>query len=122
VGVKLAWPDRPVVALLGDGASLYGIQGLWTAAHHHVPVVFIIANNAQYKILKIVGAEMDLSRMAESQFPGMDLVEPEIDFVGLARSFGVEAHRVTEPGELAERVSEALDRTEPVLLDVPMER
>jgi benzoylformate decarboxylase len=122
VGVKLAWPDRPVMALLGDGASLYGIQGLWTAAHHHVPVVFVIANNAQYKILKIVGAEMDLSQMAESQFPGMDLVEPEIDFVGLARSFGVEAHRVTEPGELAERVSEALDRTEPVLLDVPMER
>jgi benzoylformate decarboxylase len=122
VGVKLAWPDRPVMALLGDGASLYGIQGLWTAAHHHVPVVFVIANNAQYKILKIVGAEMDLSQMAESQFPDMDLVEPEIDFVGLARSFGVEAHRVTEPGELAERVSEALDRTEPVLLDVPMER
>jgi benzoylformate decarboxylase len=122
VGVKLAWPDRPVMALLGDGASLYGIQGLWTAAHHHVPVVFVIANNAQYKILKIVGAEMDLSQMAESQFPGMDLVEPEIDFVGLARSFGVEAHRVVEPGELAERVSEALDGTEPVLLDVPMER
>ncbi len=122
VGVKLAWPDRPVVALLGDGASLYGIQGLWTAAHHHVPVVFVIANNAQYKILKIVGAEMDLSQMAESQFPGMDLVEPEIDFVGLARSFGVEAYRVSEPGELAERVREALDRTEPILLDVVIER
>jgi benzoylformate decarboxylase len=122
VGVKLAWPDRPVVALLGDGASLYGIQGLWTAAHNHVPVVFIIANNAQYKILKIAGVQMQLTQMAESQFPGMDLVEPEIDFVGLARSFGVEAHRVMEPDELAERLSEALDRTEPVLLDVPIER
>ncbi len=122
VGVKLAWPNRPVMALLGDGASLYGIQGLWTAAHHHVPVVFVIANNAQYKILKIVGAEMELSQMAESQFPGMDLAEPEVDFVGLARSFGVEAHRVTGPEELAERVHEALDRTEPILLDVPIER
>jgi benzoylformate decarboxylase len=122
VGVKLAWPDRPVMALLGDGASLYGIQGLWTAAHHHVPVVFVIANNAQYKILKIVGAEMQLPQMAERQFPGMDLVEPEVDFVGLARSLGVEAHRVTEPEELSERVSEALDGTEPILLDVPIER
>jgi len=122
VGVKLAWPDRPVMALLGDGASLYGIQGLWTAARHHVPVVFVIANNAQYKILKIVGAEMQLSQMAESQFPGMDLVGPEVDFVGLARSFGVEAHRVTEPEELSESLREALDRTEPILLDVPMER
>jgi benzoylformate decarboxylase len=122
VGVKLAWPDRPVVALLGDGASLYGIQGLWTAAHHHVPVIFLIANNVQYKILKIVGAEMQLSRMAEHQFPGMDLAEPEVDFVGLARSFGVEAHRVGEPEELSERVREALDRSEPILLDVPIER
>ena len=34
MGVKLAWPDRPVLALIGDGAAMYGIQGLWTAAHH----------------------------------------------------------------------------------------
>jgi benzoylformate decarboxylase len=122
VGVKLAWPDRPVLALLGDGASLYGIQGLWTAAHHHIPAVFVIANNTQYKILKMVGDQMGLAQMAEGQYPGMDLVDPEVDFVGLSRSFGVEAHRVTEPEELSERVREALDRTEPILLDVPLER
>jgi benzoylformate decarboxylase len=122
VGVKLAWPDRPVLALLGDGASLYGIQGLWTAAHHHIPVVFVIANNAQYKILKIVGDGMGLAQMAESQYPGMDLVDPEVDFVGLARSFGVEAHRVTEPEELSERAREALDRTDPILFDVSLAR
>jgi benzoylformate decarboxylase len=122
VGVKLAWPDRPVLALLGDGASLYGIQGLWTAAHHHIPVVFVIANNTQYKILKIVGDVMGLAQMAESQYPGMDLVDPEIDFIGLARSFGVEAHRVTEPEELSERVRETLHQMDPILLDVPLER
>jgi benzoylformate decarboxylase len=122
VGVKLAWPDRPVVALLGDGAALYGIQGLWTAAHHHIPVTFLIANNAQYRILKIGGDVMQLPQMVKRRYLGLDLVEPEVDFVGLARSFGVAAHRVTEPDELSERVHDALNRTEPILLDVPIER
>jgi benzoylformate decarboxylase len=122
IGVKLAWPNRPAVALLGDGAALYGIQGLWTAAHHHIPVAFIIANNAQYKILKRSVDMMSLSRIAQENYPAMDLVEPEVDFVGLARSFGVEAHRVTEPDELSERMRDSLNRTEPSLLDVPIER
>jgi benzoylformate decarboxylase len=122
IGVKLAWPDRPVMALLGDGAALYGIQGLWTAAYHHIPVTFVIANNAQYKILKRSGDVMSLSRLAQENYPAMDLVEPEVDFVGLARSFGVNAHRVTEPDELSERMHDSLNRTEPILLDVPIER
>lgn len=122
IGVKLAWPDRPVVALLGDGAALYGIQGLWTAAHHHVPVTFLIANNAQYKILKVSGDVMQLPQMAQRNYLAMDLVEPAVDFVGLARAFGVDAHRVAEPEELAERVHDSLDREEPLLLDVTIER
>ena len=122
IGVKLAWPDRSVVALLGEGAALYGIQGLWTAAHHHIPVTFLIANNAQYKILKRSGDMMSLSRLAQENYPAMDLVGPEVDFVGLARSFGVEAHRVTEPDELSERMRDSLRRTEPILLDVPIKR
>jgi benzoylformate decarboxylase len=111
-----------VVALLGDGGALYGIQGLWTAAHHHVPVVYLIANNAQYKVLKVIGAELQLPQVARGKYLGMDLVEPEIDFVGLARAFGVEAVRVTEPDELSEGVRGALDRTEPILLDAATER
>jgi benzoylformate decarboxylase len=122
VGVKLAWPQRPVVALLGDGAALYGIQGLWSAAHHHVPVTFVIANNAQYKILKVSGNVMQLPRMVQGNYLAMDLVEPEVDFVGLARSFGVQAYRVSEPDELSDRLRDAPNQTEPVLLDVPIER
>jgi benzoylformate decarboxylase len=122
IGVKLAWPERPVVALLGDGAALYGIQALWSAAHHHVPVVFLIANNAQYKILKVSGDVMQLPQMMQRNYVAMDLVQPEVDFVGLARSLGVEAARVTGPDELSERIAAALQRTEPLLLDVPIER
>jgi len=122
MGVKLAWPHRPVLALLGDGGALYGVQGLWTAAHSHVGVIFVIANNAQYKILKVVGSVMELPQVAQGHGLGMDLVEPEVDFVGLARSFGVEALRVSEPEELSQVVRESLNRTEPILLDVPIER
>jgi benzoylformate decarboxylase len=120
LGVKLAWPDRPVVALLGDGAAMYGIQGLWSAAHHQIPVTFIIANNAQYKILKICGDVMSLEKLADPACPGMNLARPAVDFVGLARALGVEASRVSEPDELTERLRTSLAGDKPLLLDVPL--
>jgi benzoylformate decarboxylase len=122
VGVKLAWPDRPVVGLSGDGAAMYGIQALWTAAHHHIPVVFVIANNAQYKILKLSGDVMQLPEMVQKNYLAMDLVEPEIDFVGLASSLGVQARRVMEPDELSELVRDGFGADEPTLLDVIVDR
>ncbi|MGH7222811.1 MAG: thiamine pyrophosphate-dependent enzyme, partial [Gemmataceae bacterium] len=122
LGVKLAWPERPVLAILGDGAALYGIQGLWTAAHHHIPVTFILCNNTQYQILKHCGDVMPLPNMAARQYLAMDLVQPEIDFVGLARSLGVEARRITEPEELSESVRESLAGDKPQLFDVAITR
>ena len=122
VGVKLAWPNRPVLAVLGEGATLYGIQGLWTAAKYRIPVTFVICNNAQYQILKVGALGMGLPRASEGRFEGMDLSEPEIDMPALARSFGVEAHRVNDPDELSERVNESFRRQTPILLDVPLVR
>jgi len=122
IGVKLAWPDRPVLAILGEGAALYGIQGLWTAAKYRIPITFVICNNAQYQILKIGAQGMALPRANEGRFEGMDLTEPEIDMVSLARSFGVEAHRLNDPDELSQRVKESFGRETPVLFDVPLAR
>jgi benzoylformate decarboxylase len=122
MGIKLAWPERPVLALLGDGSALYGIQGLWTAAHHRIPVTFLICNNAQYQILKHCGDVMPLPNMAAKQYLAMDLVRPEIDFVALSNSLGVEAQRITEPEELSERVRESLNGDKPQLFDVTIAR
>lgn len=122
IGVKLAWPDRPVLAMLGEGATLYGVQGLWTAAHYRIPVTFVVCNNAQYGILKIGSRAMQLPAAQAGQFQGMDLAGPEIDFVSLARSFGVEAHRVSEPDDLAERVRQSFSGDRPMLFDVPISR
>ncbi|HYV36237.1 MAG TPA: thiamine pyrophosphate-binding protein [Gemmataceae bacterium] len=120
MGVKLAWPDRPVLAILGDGATLFGIQGLWSAAHHRIPVTFVVANNRQYKILKNCGNVMPLPQMAAGNYVGMDLTDPAIDFVALAKSLGVAAERVENPDALSERVRESFRADKPLLLEVPI--
>lgn len=122
IGVQLAWPDRPVLALLGEGAAMYGIQGLWSAAHHQIPVTFVICNNAQYQILKIGAKGFGLPHAGQGKFEGLDITEPEIDFVALAQSLGVEARRASEPEQLRECAEDALAASKPVLIDVPIER
>ena len=120
LGVKLAWPERPVLGLIGDGAALYGIQALWSAAHHAIPVTCVIAANAQYKILKVCGEVLNLPHMQDPRCPGLDLVNPAVDYVGLARAFGVEAERVSEPDELSDRVRASLTSSRPHLIEVPI--
>jgi benzoylformate decarboxylase len=123
LGVKLAWPQRPVLAVIGEGAAMYGIAALWSAAHHNLAVTVVIPNNAQYQILKSGAASLGLPAARAGKFVGMDLCSPELDMVGLARALGVEAERVTEPDELAERVSASLAAGDkPRLFDVPIER
>ncbi|HEY7653216.1 MAG TPA: thiamine pyrophosphate-binding protein [Methylomirabilota bacterium] len=123
LGVKLAHPDRPVVALSGDGSAMYSIQALWTAAHHDLAVVFVILNNREYRILK---HNMDTYRQRfgakpDRAYPNMDLVAPDLGFVDLARGLGVEAMRVTTPGELRPALEKALGAGRPFLLDVAIE-
>jgi benzoylformate decarboxylase len=124
IGAKLAWPERPALALLGDGAALYGIQGLWTAAREHVPVTFVICNNAQYQILKVGARGMELPNALQGRFLGLDLVEPEVDYVKLAQSLGVSAVRLVEPDAVADAVAESFSRKggEPRLIEVPIRR
>jgi len=114
VGVSLALPGRPVAALVGDGSALYGIQALWTAAHEKLPITYVIANNRSYRILK----ERLISMRKTDRFVGMDIREPEIDYVALAQSMGVAAARVTDPQEFAPALRAALASGAPRLLDV----
>jgi benzoylformate decarboxylase len=65
---------------------------------------------------------MPLPNMAAKQYLAMDLVRPEIDFVSLSRSLGVDARRITEPEELSECVRESLSGDKPQLFDVTIAR
>jgi benzoylformate decarboxylase len=122
LGVKLAWPDRPVMAILGEGAAMYGIQALWSAAHYRIPVTFVVANNAQYQILKVCADLLRLPPARRDRLVGLDLVNPEIDLVQLAKALGVDACRISEPDELSDRVRDSLAGNQPLLIDVPIDR
>jgi benzoylformate decarboxylase len=121
IGVQLAWPDRPVLAVIGDGSAMYGIQGLWTAAHYGLPVTFVICNNTQYKILKDCAQVMKLPAALTGRFEGLDVDHPAIDYVGLAESLGVKACRVGEPDELSQAVSQSLSGDEPQVIEVAVQ-
>lgn len=113
VGASLALPDRPIVAVVGDGSAMYSIQALWTAAHLELPVTYAILNNRSYRILK----ERMVSMRGVRRFTGMDFHDPEIDFTGLAQSLGVKAVRVTDPRDIEPALRETIGSTGPRLLE-----
>ncbi len=114
VGISLAQPGRPVVAIIGDGSAMYGIQALWSAAHLKLPITYVIANNRSYRILK----ERLVSMRSTDRFTGMDIRDPEIDYTGLARSLGVPSRRVTDPEDIVPALREALQSGGPRLIEV----
>ena len=122
LGVKLALGDRPVVALIGDGSALCAIQGLWTAAHYELGVVFVICNNGGYRILKQRTHALQSFSAKGNRYIGMDLEEPPVDFVGIARSLGVPGKRVEKTQEVRQTLAGALSQGGPFLIDVPLDR
>jgi benzoylformate decarboxylase len=114
VGVSLANPNRPVVCYSGDGSAMYSIQSLWTAANHKLPLTFIIVNNGGYRIIK----QRLLAFHGDDHYVGMDFVDPPVDFTGVARSLGLEATKVTDPGQLKSVLSAAIGRPGTKLIEV----
>ncbi len=122
IGVKLALPDRPVVGLIGDGSAMYTVQALWSAARYRVDAVFVILNNTSYRILKQRLHNMrGLAEQADT-YVGMELTDPRIDFVGLARSLGVNAERARTVHEATDILGHALKNGGPTLIDVELDR
>ena len=120
LGAKLAAPERPVVCIVGDGSFMYAPQALWTAAHHRLNVVTVVLDNREYRILKRGLDLMEGASARTGSYPGMDLVDPEIDFVALAGSLGVAGRTVDDADTLEHAVDEALGSGEPRLLHVPI--
>ncbi len=114
MGVRMALPERPVVAVVGDGSSLYGIQALWSAAHYKVGVLFVILSNGGYAIMDRLAERAG----GEAPWPSFD----DVDIAGLARAFGCESQKIVTHDELLagldEVVPDLASRSEPLLLDV----
>ena len=111
IGVQLAQPDRPVVAVIGEGSVQYAVTAFWSAVAYDVPVTFLILRNSEYAILKwfssIEGVE---------GAPGLDL--PGLDSAAIASAYGLTSTRVSSADELEAALGRAIDADGPQLVEV----
>ncbi|HEY4454183.1 MAG TPA: thiamine pyrophosphate-binding protein [Pseudonocardiaceae bacterium] len=120
IGTRLGAPERPVVAVLGDGSAMFGLQGLWSAARYQVPVLFTVMNNGEYRTLKDT-LDNERSRSTRlGRYVGLDLHPPDLDWRSAAAFFGVRAVRAQDAGDLREIVASAAELDAPLLVDVPV--
>jgi benzoylformate decarboxylase len=126
-GVKLAQPDRPVVAILGDGAFLFGgPQPLWSQARYNIPVTNIVLNNLSYnnernRIWTFISGQQFKSGLDMTCYNG----SPDVDFAKTSQAFGVEAETVKEPAQIKPalaRAKRANVEGRPYLLDIHVQR
>lgn len=117
IGAKLASPKRRVVACLGDGSTMFGLQGLWTLAKYRVPLLVIVFNNKAYMAVKnqFRGSE---ERIRIAAHMGAEITGPDINFARLAETFGIHGERVEHPEAIEAALKRALDQNGPALVDV----
>src|ERR1700730_1118123 len=115
IGVALARPHEKIIALLGDGSSMYAIQGLWSAAQLALGITFVIVKNERYEALLEFGRHFGLQRTIGTSLPN-------IDFCALASGQGVKAISVNRRGALDEALCSAFATTaEPTLVEVAVD-
>ena len=120
IGVQFAEPNKRVLAFVGDGSALFTIQALWTAAKYKLPTIFMICNNKGYLAVKAAIKEFRKGKVdnVEEVYPAASFGEPEIDFVNLAKGFGVHGEVVRTVEQLDCVIRDALNKIEPILIDV----
>jgi benzoylformate decarboxylase len=115
IGVALARPHEKIIALLGDGSSMYAIQGLWSAAQLALGITFVIIKNQRYEALLEFGRHFGLQRTIGTSLPN-------IDFCALARGQGVKAISVNRRDALDDALRSAFASTaEPTLVEVAVD-
>ena len=129
IGAKIAvGRERPVVLHLGDGALGYSAMGFWTMARYNTAMLIVVSNNESYQVVRHNWARQmpDSKMVRDGKYPGLMLGSPMVDYVGLARSQGIEGEAVTKVKDLETALRRGLDRVtrenRPYLLDVSVAR
>ena len=125
IGAKLGQPDRQVVCSIGDGSVMYSASGFWTQARYGVPVLTVVCNNRNYQTVRQAYVRYDGRMRKANRYTGMHLGDPNIDFVQLAGSQGVEGARVETSADLIPALRRAVAAThagQPYLLEVVVDR
>lgn len=120
LGAALACPDRPVIAVTGDGSAMYTLQALWSMARENLDITIVILTNRKYQILLGEFQNVGVPNPGPRALDMMSLENPDLNFVDMARGMGVEAIAV-EDAESFERIMRS-DRSGrgPLLIDVIM--
>ena len=123
LGAKLAAPDRPCVAVVGDGSFLMTPHALATAVEYDIPVVWLVWNNQGYCSIRDIQHGMFGGRELATGFHTDRTREPySPDFAMLAKSFGVASHTVTRADEVEDALATAIAANRPYLIEVPVDR
>ncbi len=117
-GAALACPDRPVIAFQADGSGQYTVQSLWTQAREGLDVTTLLCSNRSYRILQVELARSGVAEPGPRAAALTDLTHPEIDWVSIARGYGVRARRIETAEELADALPRALAEPGPELLEL----
>jgi acetolactate synthase-1/2/3 large subunit len=117
VGAAIACPDRPVVAVEGEGSAMYTIQSLWTMAREGLDVTAIIFNNRSYAILNMELQRVRAGSAGEKAKAQLDLSQPDLDFAQIAGGLGVPAARATTAEEFGSALERALAEPGPHLIE-----
>lgn len=125
IGTKLGAPNHQVVALLGDGGFQFAVQALWTAKRFEVPFIVVIFNNLGYQANRWALAGLKGRAAETGQFIGINMDDPQIDHVGIARAYGLDGERVSNPEDLSAALKRALaaeEKGQAYVLDVIIDR
>jgi acetolactate synthase I/II/III large subunit len=116
-GAALGAPGRKVLTLSGDGSALYTIQALWTQARENLDVTTVICANRSYAILAYEHLQIEGRPPGPNAWPVLSLDRPTLDFVQLARGFGVEAVAADSAEALDDALAAAMARRGPFLIE-----
>jgi acetolactate synthase-1/2/3 large subunit len=119
-GAAIACPGRKVIALESDGSGMYMPQALWTHAREQLDILTVVFANRGYQILRQELRDVGAAAGGPRAEALMDLGSPDIDWVSLARTFGVEAFRATTADELSRHVRAGLAGPGPALIEVAL--
>ena len=125
LGAKLGEPDRQVVLNIGDGSVMYGASGFWTMARYSIPVLTIVWNNRNYQTVRHGFSRFDGKMEETGHYAGMYLGDPNVDYVMLAKSQGVEGAKATTASEFEAALKRGIDATRggtPFVIDVDISR
>jgi acetolactate synthase-1/2/3 large subunit len=117
LGAAIACPGRKVVALEADGSGMYTLQALWTMARERLDIVTVIFANRRYRILDVEMKRTGAAQVGPRAEAMIDIGDPALDWVQLARGCGVEARSVSTTAEFAGAFADAMRQRGPFLIE-----